>query len=201
MTPRAAVFDIGKVLLDFDYGIAAQAMAAHSVKPAGEIRRALDQSPLLFEYETGRLTTGQFFEQVRSAIGFRGNLSLFRSMFADIFTPLPAIVGLHEELHRRGFPTFVFSNTNELAVAHLRSQFPFFANFQGYVFSFEEGVMKPHARIYEAVERVTGLRGGELLYIDDRAENHAAGLARGWQAIHHIDVPTTLCAVKASGLL
>ena len=29
MTPKAVVFDIGKVLLDFDYGIAAQAMERH----------------------------------------------------------------------------------------------------------------------------------------------------------------------------
>ena len=61
--------------------------------------------------------------------------------------------------------------------------------------------MKPHARIYEAVERITGLSGGELLYIDDRPENHAAGLARGWQSIHHVNDEATVRAVKAAGLL
>lgn len=201
MVPKAVVFDIGKVLLDFDYGIAARAMEKHCTVGAAEIRSALDQSPLLYKLETGRLTSGQFFERVRDLIGFRGDIELFRSMFADIFSPIEAVVGLHAEIARRGIPTYIFSNTNEIAVAHIRRRFPFFGNFTGYIFSYEAHSMKPDAGIYEAVETVSGRRAAELLYIDDRPENHAAGLARGWQAIHHTDNAVTLRAVAQSGLL
>jgi putative hydrolase of the HAD superfamily len=201
MPPKAVVFDIGKVLLDFDYGIAARAMAAHCELPPADIRRALDHSPLLVEYETGRLTTAEFFERVRAATGFRGGLELFRRMFADIFAPLPAMVELHRRLRARGVPTFIFSNTNEIAVGHIRERFGFFAGFNGYVFSYEQGAMKPEARIYEAVEAMSGCRGAELLYLDDRPENVAAGAARGWQAIQHVDPAVTLPAVARTGVL
>ena len=201
MLPQAVVFDIGKVLLDFDYRIAARAMTQHCPLDAEAIRHALDQSPLLHDYETGLIGTEQFFERVKAGTGFRGGLELFREMFADIFTPIEAVVALHGELHRRGVPTFIFSNTNEIAVGHMRRRFPFFAKFQAYIFSYEERAMKPAPRIYEAVERATGRRGGELFYIDDRPENVEAGAARGWQSVHYVRAEDTLAAVRKAGLL
>src|SRR5437868_15214881 len=90
---------------------------------------------------------------------------------------------VHAQLRARGFPTFIFSNTNDLAITHIRKNFPFFANFDGYILSYEHGVMKPDARLYEVVERLSGGRGSEILYLDDRAENIEAGAARGWNVI------------------
>ena len=63
--------------------------------------------------------------------------------------------------------------------------FPFFASFDGYIFSHEIGGLKPQPKIYAAMESMTGKRGADLVYIDDRPENVAAGAARGWRAILH----------------
>ena len=49
--------------------------------------------------------------------------------------------------------------------------------------------MKPDAKIYEALETMTGKRGAEILYLDDRPENVDAGAARGWQVILQTDPP------------
>lgn len=201
MTPKAVVFDIGKVLLDFDYGIAARAMAAHCDLRPEQIRAALDHSPLLFEYETGLMTTAEFFVRVQAAIGFRGELDLFKRMFADIFAPMPEMVALHQKLRERRVPTFILSNTNEIAVGHIRERYAFFAGFDGYSLSYEQRSMKPDARIYEAVEEMSGCRGAELLYLDDRPENVEAGAARGWQAIQHLDPKVTLPLVARTGVL
>jgi HAD superfamily hydrolase (TIGR01509 family) len=95
------------------------------------------------------------------------------------------MIRLHAELRERGFKTFIFSNTNDLAVEHIRRNFCFFSDFDGYVFSYEVGAMKPLPRIYEAMETMAGKSGSDLIYIDDRPENIAAGAARGWQAILH----------------
>ena len=95
------------------------------------------------------------------------------------------MVQLQAALRQRGLPAYVFSNTNELAVGHIRRSFPFYANFDGYILSYEHGAMKPDARLYEVVERQSGRRGAEILYLDDRPENIAAGAARGWQVILH----------------
>ena len=68
------------------------------------------------------------------------------------------MVQLQAALRQRGLPTYVFSNTNELAAEHIRRNFPFYANFDGYILSYEHGAMKPDARLYEVVERQSGRR-------------------------------------------
>jgi glucose-1-phosphatase len=194
--PKAVVFDLGKVLVDFDYGRAARNLAAHSKLSAAEIRVAVDQSPLLLEYETGLMTSEQFFNQVRDAIGYTGTPEAFPGLFADIFTPISAMIALHDELVGQRVPTFAFSNTNELAIRFVRRVYPFFNRFDSHILSYEEGAMKPSPRIYEAVERRTWSKGHDLIYIDDRPENIEEGLRRGWQAILHVDPAATISGVR-----
>ena len=200
-TPQVVVFDLGKVLLDFDYGKAAAGIARQGKMSAAEVRKFIDQSPLLFRYETGQMTKEEFYAEVGGATGFAGSFAEFSRVFGDIFEPISAMIGLHASLRRRSVPTFIFSNTNELAVAHIRSAYPFFSQFDGYVFSYEHGAMKPQAKLYEVVERTTGKEPQRILYLDDRAENIAAGAERGWRTILHETPEKTLVAVKAAGLL
>lgn len=201
MPPKVVVFDLGKVLVEFDYGIMARKMAARGSLSAAEIQRIIDHSPLLFRYETGLMTKEQFYAEICSATGYRGDIREFAQVFADIFEPIPLMIEMHSQLRKRGFPTYIFSNTNELAVAHIRRSFPFFSNFDGYIFSFEHSAMKPQARLYEVVERETGRKGEEILYLDDRPENVAGGAARGWRVILQETPAKTRLALQAIGLL
>jgi len=182
---NVVVFDLGKVLVDFDYSIAARRIAARSTQPPENLDAFLSSSPALVEFETGLLTRQNFFDQVRNATGFLGDIHEFGGMFADIFTEMPPMIELHAELRRRGFKTYIFSNTNDLAIEHIERNFPFFKNFDGYIYSCEVGAMKPDAKIYEAMEKMCGRNGADIIYLDDRSENVQAGLARGWRAILH----------------
>ena len=180
-----AVFDLGKVLVDFDYSIAARKIAARSTMPLAGINSFIGDSDITVRYELGAVTRREFFEQTRQAIGFHGTFEEFGEFFADIFTEIPPMIELHAKLRRRGVPTYIFSNTNDLAIEHIRRNFPFFKNFDGYIFSCEIGAMKPDAKIYEALEKLAGRRGADIVYLDDRPENAAAGAARGWRTILH----------------
>src|SRR5688572_27797149 len=111
MIPKAVVFDLGKVLVDFDYGIAARALAARARVPADEIRRLIDQSQLLVTYETGQLATDAFYKQVCDVTGFCGDLDEFGRLFGDIFTSIEPMVELHSHLRKSGVSTYIFSNT------------------------------------------------------------------------------------------
>lgn len=196
---RSVVFDLGKVLVDFDYGVAARALAARARVPAEEVQRLIDQSPLLLTYERGQLATSAFFKEICAATGFCGSLEEFGRLFGDIFKPIDEMIALHAQLRNAGVPTWIFSNTSELAIAHIRKTFPFFSNFDGYIYSFEERAMKPAPAIYEAVERRTGRLGDDLLYIDDRLENIEAGRQRGWRVIHHLAPATTRQSLATLG--
>ena len=199
--PSIVVFDLGKVLLDFDYSIAGRRVAAQAKMSDQEVHKFLNQSPLLYRYETGLMTRSEFFDEVRQTTGFRGNLEEFGGFFADIFVEMPPMIALHAELRNRGVPTYIFSNTNDLAIEHIRRNFPFFANFDGYILSYEVRSMKPDIKIYEALEAMTGKRGAEILYLDDRPENVEAGAARGWQVILQTEPVKSRRAVEQLGLL
>ena len=198
---KTVVFDLGKVLLDFDYSIAARRVGERGKMAAAEVKHFIDHSPLLFRLERGLMTSQQFYHEVSTATGFAGNFDEFRDFFSDIFAPINPMVELQGHLRKQGFPTFIFSNTNDIAIAHIRRTYPFFANFDGYILSFEHGAMKPDAGLYEVVERETGRKGDEILYLDDRAENVAAGATRGWQVILQEAPEKTRVAIENLGLL
>jgi glucose-1-phosphatase len=201
VTPKAVVFDLGKVLVDFDYSIAARRIAARGKLTVPQIAQFIAQSPLFFQYESGVITTQQFYDEICRATGFQGDIAEFSGCFADIFTPMEPMVELHATLRRRGLPTYIFSNTNELAAEHIRRNFPFYANFDGHILSYQHGSMKPAAKLYEVVERIAGRRGAEILYLDDRPENVAAGTARGLQALLQETPEKSIAAVRRVGLL
>lgn len=179
----AIVFDLGRVLVDFDYGLVVSRLALRCGRPAAAIARLVDQSPLLIDYESGLINTAEFFDKIRTATGFPGEIAEFAELFGDIFTEIEPLVAMQQQLKANGFKTYIFSNTNELAVRWITQRFPFFSGFTGYIYSYEHKAQKPEAKIYEVVESVTGRRGAQIVYIDDRAENIAAGQARGWQAV------------------
>lgn len=201
MTPRVVVFDLGKVFLDFDYRIAAQKIATRSTVSPDKAIELIARSPEIRQFETGLISKEQFFAAVRKVTGFTGTLDEFGSFFADVFTPIEPMIRLNATLRRQGMPTYIFSNTNELAVAHIRRAFPFFSDFDGYVFSYEHGVMKPDGKLYAIVERQTGRHDTEILYLDDLPENVAAGAARGWQVLLQESPEKTWAAFRQRGLL
>ncbi len=199
--PSVIVFDLGKVLVDFDYSIAARRIAARGTMTLQQIAQHINQSSIFVEYELGRITTDRFYTEICRVTGFRGSPTEFGECFADIFVPIEPMVELQARLRRHGLRTYVFSNTNELAAEHIRRRFPFFANFDGYILSYQHGAMKPDARLYEVVEHRSGRRGPQILYLDDRPENVAAGAERGWQTILQETPDKTRTAIADLGLL
>ncbi|HJN89841.1 MAG TPA: HAD family phosphatase [Verrucomicrobiota bacterium] len=195
--PSVVVFDLGKVLVDFDYSIAVRRFAERSEAGMEQIQRLVD-SPIQNEYESGKITTDEFFEAIRDGAGFSGDRAEFVSIFADIFSPMETMIGFFDRLKSLGFPTCVFSNTNEIAIGHIRERFPFYGRFGQYVLSFEEGGMKPDEPIYDVVEQRTDESGAGILYIDDRPENIETGRGRGWQTILQSNEAASVSAAESA---
>jgi len=192
-------FDLGHVLVGVDFAAAARQIATRSALPAEQVLRVIQDGPLLMRYESGQINRAQFFEAVRELIGYRGSQEEFGRAFTAIFTPIEPMIALHGQLRRLGVPCFVLSNTNDWAVERIRQQFPFFADFDGYVLSYQHGFMKPDPRLYAVLEGIVGRPPECILYIDDRLENVQAGAARGWQVIHHRSPDETRRQVQGHG--
>ena len=59
------MFDLGKVLVDFDYSIAARKIAERCSPRLDHDRVFSDHAALLFRYEVGQINTEQFFDEMR----------------------------------------------------------------------------------------------------------------------------------------
>ncbi len=199
--PEVVVFDLGKVLLDFDYSLAAKKLhqGCNGIH-ADEIRRLLAASPLLLNYESGLIDRRRFYHDVCAATGYQGTMDTFAAEFGDIFQPIQPMIDLQTELWESDVPTYIFSNTNDMAIEFIRRAYPFFSRFAGYILSYEEGSMKPASKMYASLERMAGKTGASVLYIDDRLENIVAGEERGWQVILHVDPVSTREKVCSLGL-
>lgn len=196
--PSVVVFDLGKVLVDFDYGIAERKIARLSRFTPPQVHDLLWLH--INNLETGLIDSAELYGEVCAACGYSGKLDEFCAAFADIFNEIKPMVDMHAALRAGRMPTFIFSNTNDIAVTHIRSRFPFFSNFDGYVLSYEHGAMKPSEKIYEVVEKTTGHKGKAILYLDDRPENVEAGLMRGWRAMLHETPERTIPSLRHLGL-
>lgn len=198
--PKVVVFDLGKVLLDFDFSIFARDLARNARVDAEEVLNLVVQSDVLIEYETGRTTSAAFYRQVSELTGYSGDAASFEQCFGNIFTELPEMIATQQELKSAGIPTYIFSNTNEIAIKVIRDLYPFFGGFDAYVYSYQEQSMKPDSKIYEVVEKVTGHRGSDLVFIDDKPENIEQARQRGWHGIVHRGADITRAELRQLGL-
>ena len=198
---EAVAFDIGKVLLDFDYSILVKKMAGKSQWNEVDLDAYLNQSPLLAEYESGLLSSSEFYELIKDESGFSGSEADFAKLFENIFTPISSMIDIHQEIADSGIRTYTFSNTNEMAVRYISRNYGFWANFSGHVLSHEVGALKPQSKIYESLEEISGLQGGGIAYVDDLPLNCNVGRGRGWQVCCHTDARSSYDFFKGLGLL
>lgn len=196
---KAFLFDIGRVLLNFDFQRAAMQMQAHSPCSADVIWKQVES--LHVPLETGLISTEAFVSQAMSAIEYRGTADQFAASFCDIFTRNDSMWQLVKRL-RHQFPLYLFSNTSELHWQYLQAHFPEFAWFTDGVFSMRARAMKPDRAIYEAAHQLLAVPPEEVFYLDDLPANIAAGQAFGFQT--HLysatDHAQLLAALEVRGL-
>ena len=180
---KIVAFDLGKVLLDFDYMRAAgKLLPLCGVFPL-KVLGILTGSGLLESLELGEIGDDEFYEEVARLTKFKGTREDFMEAFGNIFTPIDEMISFHSELKRSGVKTYLFSNTNDTAVKWISEHYPFYNDFDGYFLSYKLKVAKPSDAFYVALEEATGKKGSDIIYIDDKKENIEAALKRGWQGV------------------
>lgn len=198
---RLVVFDLGKVLVDFDYHIAARHLSPHTHLSPEQIIELLLHSPLLLEYERGEMSNADFYQALVHKTGLRASFEEFATRFGDIFSPIAPMIDLLERVQASNRPTAVLSNTNDLAIRHIRAHYPFFERFQHHILSFEHRAMKPDPALYRVLEQASGVPPAQILFLDDRPENVEAAQQLGWQAFVHHDPEATRRTFIELGLL
>jgi len=179
----AVIFDIGNVLLTFDYFIAERALVAHTgiaAPPSVE-----DLHPLRMDHETGRIPREEFIRIVREAFAHDGPEDHFLELWTGIFQVNEPMVSWARSLHGN-VPLYLLSNIGCIHHDHIFREYDFFQSlFQDGVYSYKAGVMKPEERIFEIARTQFGVDPSRTLYIDDLEENVRGAEAAGFLGHHY----------------
>lgn len=172
---KAFLFDIGNVIVDFDFDRAAQKLRGLCCHPTDPIEAIVD---LRHELELGSMTGEEFTQAAIKRIGFVGSHDEFVSIYQDIFTPNHPMWDLIERLAEH-HPLFLLSNTSDLHHAGLLRDYPIFKAFRGGIYSYIAKSAKPDPQIFATALHELPLVAETTLYLDDLSANVAAGKSHG----------------------
>lgn len=197
---RAFLFDIGNVLLKFDFSIALRKVAAQS--DVRDELEALDRlERVKVPYEAGEIDRTAFLRGAFDVLSYRGTEADFIAAWEDIFELNEPMATLVEQLVPR-FPLYLLSNTNDIHHAYFTRRYPVFAHFRGGTFSHVARASKPGREIYDIACREHGLEPATTLFIDDLLPNIEAARALGFQThhYHHAQHDALLAQLSNAGI-
>lgn len=200
LAPSVVVFDLGGVLIDWD----PRYLYRKLIADPDEMERFLDEicTPAWnLEQDRGRsldeataLLTNAYPEHAELIEAYYGR---WTEMIGGVFSDSVEVL---EDLTREGVPVHALSNWSAETFARVEPAYPFLGWFEHRVISGEIGLIKPDAEIYAHLEALTGLPPAAHCFVDDKEENVAAALARGWHGVVFRDPQWLRFDLRAQGL-
>ncbi len=173
------LFDIGRVLLDFDFKSSlARLLPAGVADPGGRLDRLLERKD---EFETGSISVESYVAWALGVLGSDATPAEFRHAWQQIFTPNEPMWHRVRQLAGEGHRLILFSNINGIHCPWIFGTFPEFSLFDAAVLSFETGFIKPQPEIYRHAIDAHGLVPADTFYIDDLPQNIATGRGLGFR--------------------
>jgi putative hydrolase of the HAD superfamily len=196
---QAVIFDFGNVICAFDNDIFLRSLLRHTDKRFDELKEAIYASDLPARYETGLISSGEFYREAVERGGLSVSRQDFFRAFTEIFTPIPATFRLIRELKKR-YKIGLLSNTNEWHYEHYFRRVEVFPLFDSVTLSYDVKEMKPGERIYRDAVGKLKVRPGGCVYIDD-VEAYAEGARRlGLRGIRYVSHDALLKSLNAAGV-
>jgi 2-haloacid dehalogenase len=200
-SPRAVVWDIGRVLYQWNLRFLFGKLIADPVELEWFVSNVVTEE-WHFQSDEGRPLAEMIPELKARFPDHAPLIDVYHPRFLETLpAPVPGTHALVEQLAARGVPQFALSNFGAEFWAMFRSTAPVFDHFTHCVISGQERCVKPHPQIYQVLEERSGFPTGELLFIDDRADNIAAAVARGWHGHVFTDAAALAADLTRHGLL
>jgi glucose-1-phosphatase len=179
---KAILFDLGKVLVDFNFETGVQALHAACSISRNRLEEVLWDENWICRYERGEISTSEFHAYLRETADLGMDLPDFCETWSSVF--LPDLLVSEDLLLalKRKYPLILVSNTNELHIDFVRTNYRILDYFDHHVLSYEVGSLKPDRKIFEYAIAVSGHEPEALFFIDDREENIVAARQLGMHA-------------------
>jgi len=197
---RTIIFDLGNVIIPFDFKRGYTALAAHVDYPAEEISPRIRATGLVERFETGLIEPRPFVDELTRAIGAPITYEQFCEMWTSIFLEHTLIpIELVREL-KKSYRMVVLSNTNAIHIEMVREQYPILGEFDQLVLSHEVKAMKPSPLMYSAAVEAAQARPDECFFTDDIAAYVEGARAFGIDAEQFLGYDKLLTDLRARGV-
>jgi len=178
---QAVLFDLGKVLVHFNFDPAFRRLSKECGCDAKEIEDYFVESGLEAPYDSGQISSLQFYTQIRRGLALKCDYRGFRKTWNEIFKVNRAVTNLLPKLKRKGCRLVLISNTNALHWEYIRKKYVFLKWFDRLIISYRERMRKPDERIYRLAARHCRAKPERILYVDDREDLIRAAGAIGFK--------------------
>jgi putative hydrolase of the HAD superfamily len=196
------IFDLGGVIIDLSVKHTVEAFERLTGMTGDQIQHAYHSEPVFFDYETGRITSKEFRDGLRSLFGVQATDDELDQCWNAMLIHLPVRKLAMLQSLKKDYNVFLLSNTNDIHLEYVNRHMiaPIApgtildAFFHKSYYSHLVGMRKPDQRFFEIVLEENDLDPTATLFMDDMPNNIQSAAAVGIKTIHieHPDSILTL---------
>jgi FMN phosphatase YigB (HAD superfamily) len=199
-TPRAVIFDIGRVIINVNFAHSPAELGQNASLSHSQILKLLEGDSRWADWQEGRMAPREWYrhfcEKFQVRLGFEEFCTSWNALL-ELETILPE--ALFERLSAE-CRLALLSNTDPIHVAHIEATYPFVRFFPVRVYSCRVGASKPAPVIYHHALRELDVLPQETIFIDDIRENVIAAEALGITPFHFTSAEDLLDGLYKMGL-
>ncbi len=196
---KAIIFDLGKVLVHFDFKRAYRELEGSCPYPAVDIPKRLRPTGLVGRFETGLIEPRDFVEELTRVLELNVDYDRFCEIWSSIFCHALVPESILEGLAAR-YRLLLMSNTNALHFEMIRRNYPLIRHFHELILSYEVKAMKPSPAIYLAAVARAGCRPEECFFTDDMPEFVEGARKMGIDAVQFVSSEQLEGELKSRGI-
>lgn len=198
---KAIVFDLGNVLIPFDYSILIKRLNEISPDLGDNYYKKYKTNYHVHrEYEKWNLSNEEFIKINLDWLENKVTEEEFCKLYADIFKLNTDTISLLPLL-KKNYKLFLLSNTNYIHQKYGWEKYAFLKWFDKLILSYEVGAVKPEEKIYRIVEKYSNDKSEFHLFIDDIPEYVQQAQNIGWNAIQFINHKQLILDLQNLGVL
>ena len=200
--PTAVIFDVGRVLYDWDPRILYGSLIEDD-RALDAFLRDVVTHEWHFQHDAGRDFADTSAELIALYPEHEALIRVWGPRFLEsIGAPIAGMHPLVDELEAAGVPLYAITNfSHEFWPPFRAREAAMFDRFRDVVVSGEEKLVKPDAAIYRLALDRFGLEAERTVFIDDNEANIAGAKAVGLIALHFTGEPTLRAELGELGLL
>jgi len=182
MKKKAILFDLGKVIIDYDLTKFTKRISTLCNATSENIFDFVFEGTLNKSFDRGDISPNEFFKKIATNFSLSITFDDFVPLWNDIFELIPGTEEVLIEL-KKNYQLGLLSNTNGLHFPYALNKYATVTLLNDYHLSYKMRTIKPEEEIYKHVVAFYNCTPQELFYIDDLEWNVEAGRKLGIESV------------------